>query len=374
MKRIHFCVLALSCLLIPVSLSAQVVDTAVCDILSNPQSFDGKFVRIKGTAVAGFGEFAINGSGCNQAVNAIWLAYPEGSKGKAGPATFLRLQLAKNNPAVINSVSRATVTLDKNKDFKEFDKLLSTPAKTEGLCPGCVKFSVNATFVGRLDGTKDIGLQRDAAGKAIGVSGFGNLNRYSARLVLQSVSEITPQEIDYAKGGDAAPADATPGSHQFVPGYPTADQAKRAVAAFGGPGEQNGVEVGFGTANEVPKNDSAKSTADSPDGIVFDVTIDGDRLKDTLMQIAMAHQGTHIADIRSTEPGFATLPLYGLEFRAWQTCVISAIGGKAKSLVLPGGYVIYNQVWPKADLGKNVNNGISEFLANWAEISNPPKP
>jgi len=32
-----------------------------------------------------------------------------------------------------------------------------------------------------------------------GVGGFGNLNRYNARLVLQSVSDVVTQEIDYSK-------------------------------------------------------------------------------------------------------------------------------------------------------------------------------
>src|SRR5882672_5060880 len=140
--------------LIPSSLRAQIVDSRVCDILASPQSFDGKIVRIKGVVIAGFEEFAIKGTGCNQLVSAIWLAYPEGTKGKAGPAAFLRLQLAKNGPAAVTKVSRASVTLDKNKDFKDFDNFLATPAKVNGLCLGCVKYTVAATLVGRLDGAK----------------------------------------------------------------------------------------------------------------------------------------------------------------------------------------------------------------------------
>lgn len=50
-------------------LSAQVVDASACDILANPQSFDGKTVRIKGTVIAGFDEFAVKASGCNQVAN-----------------------------------------------------------------------------------------------------------------------------------------------------------------------------------------------------------------------------------------------------------------------------------------------------------------
>jgi hypothetical protein len=371
MKQALF-IVVLSSLLIPLSLPAQTVDTTVCEILSNPQSFDGKIVRVKGVAVAGFEEFVIQGKDCNQSVNAIWLAYPEGTKGKAGPIASLRLQLGKNNPTVVSNVSRPPVTLDKNKEFKEFDKLLSTQAKTEGMCLGCVKFTVAGTFVGRLDGTKDAGLSRNADGKVVGLSGFGNLNRYSARLVLQSVSEISSQEIDYAKGGAPASPDSTSGSRSFVPGGPTADQVKRAAAAFGGPGEDNGVNVGFGVANEVTKDDNTKSSSNSPDGVLFSVTFDGDRLKGPAMDIALSHIGTHIADIRSTNSGMLNLPYYGLEFRGWQTDVLSAVANKIKTLTLPGGYMIYSQSWSNADLGKNANGGISGFLSNWACITNSP--
>ncbi len=168
-----------------ISLSAQTLDRSVCDILANPASFDGKIVRIKGTATAGFDEFVIKDPSCKQAVNAIWLAYPEGTKAKAGPAAVLTLQIAKNSPGTAAAPTRALVTLDKNKDFKQFDSLLATPYKSHGMCLGCGKYTVTATFVGRIDGTGIVGLKRDSSGKFISVSGFGNMNRYSARLVLQ---------------------------------------------------------------------------------------------------------------------------------------------------------------------------------------------
>jgi hypothetical protein len=374
MKRILLFIGLMSCLMIPSSLAAQIIDSTVCDILANPQSFDGKIVRIDGIVIAGFEEFAIEGSGCNQMVNAIWLAYPEGTKGKAGPAALLRLQLGKNHPAAVTNVSRAPVTLDKNKDFKDFDNLLSTPAKTNGMCLGCVKFTVIATLVGRLDGTKDTGLIRDSSGKVTGLGGFGNLNRYNARLVLQSVSEISSQEIDYAKGGAAASDDTASASRSFTPGAPTADQVKRAADAFGAPGTDNGVSVGFSGANEIPKDDTAKASANSPDGLLFNVTFDGERLKGPAMEVAMSHVGTHIADIRSPQIEISNLSVYGAEFRAWQTSVLSAAAAKVKTLTLPGGYVIYSQSGANSDLGKNAYDGISGFLANWANITNPPKP
>ncbi len=370
MKRNFLFVVMMSCLIIPSSLPAQVMDSTVCDILANPPSFDGKIVRIKGVVIAGFEEFAIKGVGCNQMIDAIWLSYPEGTNGKAGPAALLRLQLDKNHTATVADANHNPIKLDKNKDFKNFDDLLSTPAKINGMCLGCVKFSVTATLVGRLDGAKEPGLIRDSGGKVTGLSGFGNLNRYGARMVLQSVSDISSQEINYVNGG--VPASDTSGP--FMPGSPTADQVKRGAEAFGAPGEDNGVSVSFGGANEVPKDDTTKSATTSPDGLLFNVIFDGERLKGAAMQIALSHVGTHIADIRSTQLQIQNLSFYGAEFHAWQISVLSAVAAKAKTLTLPGGYMIYSQSWSNADLARNANGGISAFLANWANITNLPKP
>ncbi len=237
-----------------------------------------------------------------------------------------------------------------------------------------MKFTVIATLVGRLDGAKDTGLIRDSGGKVIGLGGFGNLNRYGARMVLQSVSEISSQEIDYAKGGAAASDDTSSASRSFTPGAPTADQVKRGADAFGAPGEDNGVSVGFGGANEIAKGDTAKSNANSPDGLLFHAPFDGERLKGPAMELALSHVGTHIADVRSTAIGIPDLFLFGAEFRAWQTSVLNSVAVKVKTLTLPGGYMIYSQAWSNSDLGKNANAGISGFLANWANITNPPKP
>jgi hypothetical protein len=76
MKRTLLLAALASSLTIPSALTAQVLDTTVCDVIANPQSFDGKMVRIKGVVIAGFEEFAVKGSGCGQTINSIWLAYP----------------------------------------------------------------------------------------------------------------------------------------------------------------------------------------------------------------------------------------------------------------------------------------------------------
>jgi len=88
----------------------------------------------------------------------------------------------------------------------------------------------------------------------------------------------------------------------------------------------------------------------------------------------MSHMGAHIADLRNTASGTPNLQLYGLEFRAWQTAAVSALAAKTKSLILPGGYVIFSQAWSNPDLVRNINAGVVTFLDNWAGISNPSKP
>ena len=177
---------------------------------------------------------------------------------------------------------------------------------------------------------------RDASGKVTGISGFGNLNRYKARLVLQSVTEISSQDIDYtqrvATAGNTATTVGT-----YAPGPPSADALKRAAAAFGAQGESNGVTVGFGGANEVPKYESTKPSGNSPDGILFHVLYDSDRLKGPAMDLSIAHDGNHIADLRSSQTGISDLMPYGAEFRAWQTTLISAIAEQGQDIGTTGG-------------------------------------
>jgi hypothetical protein len=355
----------------------------VCDILANPQSFDGKTVRVKGTVVAGFEEFAIKASECHGLAGAIWLAYPDGTKAKAGPVAYVQMQLSRNNPASVVNTNRPSLKLEKNKAFKQLDSLLATPYRSGGMCLGCVRFTVTATLVGRLDGTKDAGIVRDRDGRFVGVSGFGNLNRYHARLVVQSVDQVTSQEIDYARGtpavkddsqSESGGGDPVAAAHQaaraFDPGSTAASEVERAAAAYGREGEDNGVEVGFGIPNEVARNDSPKGDHDSPDGLLFNCTFDMDRLKGAQLTRAISHVGTHIADIRDPQWASKTGNGYALEYHAWQTTVLSAVGSGQKTLTLPGGYLVWNSAW-SGNRDKMVNDAISQFLADRESLSSP---
>ncbi len=366
-------------------LTAQITDASVCDVLASPQSFDGKIVRIKGMVTAGFDQFVLQDTACNQAINAIWIAYPEGTKGKAGPAAFVQMQLGRNNTAAAPSPSRSPIKLDKNKDFKQFDSLLSTAHKAGGMCLGCIRYTVTATLVGRLDGVKDAGVVRDASGKFVSANGYGNMNLYGARLVLQTVSDVSPHEIDFSKASSSTKDDSTRESdagdpvaaaHQaaraFSADSQSAKQIERAAAAYGKEGEDNGVEVGFGTANEVPKSDGPKGDKNSPDGLLFNCTFDAERLKGEALTRAISHVGTHIADARDAQFAATEANAYELEYRAWQTTVLSALAFHQKTLTLGGGYLVWNSSWPAADRSKMVDEGITGYLRDSAALKKSP--
>ena len=91
------------------------------------------------------------------------------------------------------------------------------------------------------------------------------------------------------------------------------------------------------------------------------------------MEIALAHVGTHIADLRKPPAGIANPSFYGIEFRAWQTSLVNAISAKTKLLTLPGGYTIYSQSWGSDDLSKNAVPALAGYLTNWVGLTNPPK-
>jgi len=380
--------LALICFICAVCLStlaAQIVDTTVCDVLANPSSFDGKIVRIKGTVLAGLDEFVIKNAFCGQAVNGIWLAYPEGANAKAGAAAFVQIQLAKNNPAAATVPNRVSVKLDANNDFKQFDTALSAPHASGGMCLGCVRSTVTATVTGRLDGAKSTGVVRDPAGKFVAVDGFGNLNRYSARLVVQSVSDVSVQEIDYTKNAGAAKKDsqnekaggdpveaAHHAAQAFGADNPAGKQIERAAAAFGNKGEHNGVEVGFGVSNEVPKNDSPKGQQDSPDGLLFNCTFDMDRLKGEALTRAIVHVGNHVADVRDPQVPTSTT-LFRMESDAWRITVLSAVASGQKTLTMPGGYLGWNSAWSQAERGKAASDAIIRLLSEWSLLADAAK-
>ena len=367
------------------------VDVNVCDVVKNPAPFDGKMVRIKGTVVAGFDEFVIKDASdpnCGFQVNGIWLSYPQGSKAKSGPVVIVTAEPAHNFAGTLKPATRTPVTLDKSKDFKQFDSLLSQPhQKGMDMCLGCARYEVTATLTGRLDTVADASIKRDASGKIVSFGGFGNMNAYPARLVLESVSDVVAKEIDYSKtdaitkgesgmtpppgaggGGefdDPFAAAVRLGSH--LPANPLGDQARAAVAVFPKSKEQNGVSVVHGVGNEVTPD--GLGTKDSPDGVLYNCVFNPDHLQGHSMVVALFHVGQHIVDLRSTKPDDTGAPLLVNENDAWVVSSIAAIVGGQKYMTLPGGYLFWNVAWSADERQDKMEAALKDFLSNEALLS-----
>lgn len=381
----RFLVLALFVCAGACAIQAQVVDTTVCDVLKSPAAFNGKMVRIKGTVSAGFDEFIVRGPDCRQPVDGIWLAYADGSKGKAGPDALLELQPAHNFAGQYTAPQRTPVKLQKDKEFKQFDSLLAQEHnKGADMCLGCRRYEVSATLVGRIDGVADANLKRDASGKIVGFGGFGNMNAYPSRLVLQSVSDVTPKEIDYSKsdeitkgetrtyGGSAGIFDPVVAAHRVaaaIGNTPAGIQAEKDIEAFGKSGEHNGVSVGYGTINEVSDKDEGLGSHDSPDGVLFNCTLNMNHLQGDALIKAVLHVGQHVAELRDPPPGDAGAPLFVLEFNAWAITTSAAMATRQKFLTLPGGYVIWDSNWSGSDITPKFSAALNGYLAEEALLS-----
>lgn len=377
MKRALFLGLLLCGL--AVGAKAQAVDADVCAIVKNPTSFDGKIVRIKGIAYAGYDQFIIKSADvCGFPIDGIWLEYPAGTKGKAGAAAIVTAQPARNYSGPYKAPTRTAVVLDKSKDFKQFDSILSTKAKVPGACLGCIKSMASATFVGRLDAVANAAIKRDKDGKVTDFGGFGNANAYPARLVLQSVADVTEKAIDYSKvmepfkdqrGGGGPPPfqqqsmsdpiGAAQNLVKLMAGMPAADTVQKDVANFGKPGDKNsGVTIGFQPTNELPKDEVA--TKDAPDGVAFNVLMNLDRLDNNAQALTVIHAGHHISDMKLTGE---VPPMFVSEYNAWTMTVFGAVMGGQKTLGLPGGQLVWNTAWEQGVRNDNIDKALRDFLA-----------
>jgi hypothetical protein len=349
---------------------AQAVDAKVCDVVNHPRDFDGKMVRLTGVVQADFDSFVMRGDTCS---SVLWLSWPAGTKAKSGPATVVTMQLAANATGTPGK-ARPALTIETGKDFQTFDMLLSQRPKTPGMCLACPKNDVTATLTGRIDGTDNPGLSKDAAGKITALDGFGNMNMYGARLVITGVANVAVKEIDYSKApkvdGDNQGGNTkdymglTKKSEAAFPaGTPAVAEIEAAIAAFGAPGQDNGVTLAFGDVGNVPEGDGTKSTKSAPDGLLFTVHVDGDRLKGDALSRAIAHQGTEIVALREHPvDGMRTI-----ETRAWQVVLDVVLGSRQKSITLPGGVVLWSEGWPPAERNGNATTGLRGYVEDREE-------
>jgi len=373
MKRVF--ALSLFAFAFSCSLFAQVVDTTVCAVLKNPKSFDGKIVRIKGTVSAGLDQFLLKDGDCGELVNGIWLSYPQGTKAKSGPIAVVTIQPAHNFGGSYTATARTAITLEKSKDFKQFDsQLAQTHGKEPGVCLGCTRNEVTATLTGRLDGIGDASLERDASGKIVSLGGFGNLNEYPARLVIQSVSDVSSMAVNYSAADSVVKGEPIVSSITFdahdaaglanqMAGAMGKDDGSVAVQKAAGVFKSThpGVNVAYGAASEVGDSDDAQSTQDSPDGVFLNCTFNVEKLPKPEQASAVFHIGQHIVDLRAQQANEVSTPFI-VEYNAWIVTAAGVARTGGKFLTLPGGDLLFSSTWPPADMNGKMKDALTEFL------------
>ena len=148
------------------------VDTTVCQVMADPEQYDGKFVRLRARVRSEFEVSAIVDPDAD--CDFIWLDSYGGD-----PITMTSITSLEPN------LNRPAVTLQRNRALKKLEKSLRAemyPRNRGSICMDCKRYDVVATLTGRID-------------VAQGRSGFGHMNYYKVRMVLESVSSVSVKDL-----------------------------------------------------------------------------------------------------------------------------------------------------------------------------------
>jgi hypothetical protein len=162
--------------------SEEPLSASVCQLKSDPASFNHKLVRITSFMSHGFEDFSLQDPMCGSWFD-IWLEY--GGKSASGTVYCCGGSGERTRPKQIE-VEGISIPLTEDRNFQTFDKLLHVP-NTDTM--------VRATIIGRFfSGEKT--LRRD--GKAQW-AGYGHLGCCSL-LIIQQVLSVDPRnrnDLDY---------------------------------------------------------------------------------------------------------------------------------------------------------------------------------
>lgn len=144
----------------------------VCQLMANPEQYDGKLITVRVKIDIGFEYFEMEASHCKGlAANPIWLEYARGLK---QPTTW----------CCGDTRSRDPLAIKKDKSFREFDRYLRANHN------GHAVYHVTATLSGRFD-SAPAALCPDAKHLCPKDGGFGHFGGYAARMVIESASDVS---------------------------------------------------------------------------------------------------------------------------------------------------------------------------------------
>jgi hypothetical protein len=148
------------------------IATTVNEVLENPQKFDGKTVYLNALVISKHEVIAI--SDPHDKRQRMWLSYP-------GGMPDISLTIGNKTP----QIERPAVTLRKDDKFQKFQEMLNAEMypRTDGsMCIGCNRYEITAEMTGRIDVAPEN-------------YGFGHLNSYKVRLMLESIDDFQAKDI-----------------------------------------------------------------------------------------------------------------------------------------------------------------------------------
>jgi hypothetical protein len=152
--------------------SGDPIKTTICELVKNPEPFNGKLVQVRATVRTGFEHSLVEDKSCD---SRIWFTGPG--------ATYMTIG---RPPAPTG----AAVVLKDDREYRRMERYLSKqwhprkyfPWQKVDICIDCSLYVVTATITGRFDYVK-----QDPGIPFLRRRGFGHLNGWDSQLVLESV-------------------------------------------------------------------------------------------------------------------------------------------------------------------------------------------
>jgi hypothetical protein len=218
MKRTRFTlnVMAFVATFVAISLGEdQPEKLTACQLKNDPAAYNHKLVEVTGFVSHDFEDFAIFDPTC-PSWPAIWLEY--GGKAKSGTMYCCGVTADRHRLKEMK-VEDISIPLTDNEQFREFDKLIQPPFRSDR--HGAI---VHATLVGRFFSGRQIKYPKGTTW-----GGYGHMGCCSL-LAIQEIKSVDGQDrddLDYGVSADQPDIDKTGCGYRFLtPIQPTSDLIK----------------------------------------------------------------------------------------------------------------------------------------------------
>jgi len=182
--------------------SAETMDATLCDLVTTPTRYAGKFVRVRATIASAFEMSSLATDPPDKTCSyRVWLAgagEDHSITATPGAAEYadVRSSYEASFPNRLRWHPIPKLELLKDASYEEFDRFLSEQYRHTDpkiLCMNCYLYTVTATITGWFDYAKGllrVVRDRDKKILDIGSFRFGHLNAWNSQLTLISVSDV----------------------------------------------------------------------------------------------------------------------------------------------------------------------------------------